>query len=79
METKCPCGAVGLVLPPDFTYPRDARKPLMRWRGGRIGVDKVAVEDERRGVSACPACQHRACVFMLDPSREQPLLQLRRQ
>jgi hypothetical protein len=37
----------------------------MEWRGGRIGIDKLALEDARTGVTACPACQHRACVVML--------------
>jgi hypothetical protein len=37
----------------------------MEWRGGRIGLEKLALEDARAGVTACPACQHRSCVFML--------------
>lgn len=65
-EARCACGAVGRVAPPDFGYGcRDALRPLMRWHGGRLGVDRVAVEDARLGVTACPVCQHRATAFVL--------------
>jgi hypothetical protein len=37
----------------------------MIWRGGRVGVGRVVIEDARSGVSACPACQHRASVSMI--------------
>jgi hypothetical protein len=59
----CACGAVGRILPENG--PDHGRVPRMEWRGGRIGLDRVAVEDARAGVTACPACQHRSCVFML--------------
>jgi len=66
MEVTCVCGAVGRMLPPDAPYrAAKAREPLTAWRGGRIGVGRIAVEDERRGPAACPGCQHRACVYML--------------
>lgn len=66
IEARCECGAVGKVLPPDFGYgPRTAERPEMIWRGGRVGAGRVVIEDARSGVSACPACQHRASVSML--------------
>ncbi len=65
MTIECSCGAVGQVLPPDFGYePRDIRAPLMEWRGGAIGMGRVAVEPLPLGVTVCPACQHRACAFV---------------
>jgi hypothetical protein len=57
----CDCGAVGQLLPD----PGHELSRRMEWRGGRIGLDKVALEDARAGVTTCPACQHRSCVFML--------------
>lgn len=65
MEAKCACGAVGRVLPPDFAYGNRDARPLMQWHGGRVGLGRVAVEDARSGVTACPSCQHRASVFMV--------------
>ncbi len=65
-DSTCACGAVGRVLPPDFSYGRrDASRPLMQWCGGRVGRDRLAVEDARSGVMSCPACKHRACVVVL--------------
>ncbi len=62
----CACGAVGKLVSPSFDYgSADGRLRLMEWRGGRIGFDKLALENARAGVTACPACQHRGCVFML--------------
>jgi hypothetical protein len=62
----CACGAVSRFIPVEFDQ-RTARSrgPFLEWRGGRIGIDKLAVEGARHGVNVCPACQHRACVFML--------------
>ncbi len=65
MTVVCPCGAVGHVLPPDFGYePSDIRTPLMEWRGGKVGLRRVAVEALPLGVSACPACQRRPCAYV---------------
>jgi hypothetical protein len=62
----CACGAVGRLAPVEFnTHSSPSRGPLLEWRGGRIGFGRIAVEDARTGASTCPACQHRACVFML--------------
>lgn len=67
-EARCACGAVGRVLGPDFGYGlREDRHPEMVWRGGRVGAGRLVVEDARAGVTTCPACQHRASVFMLAP------------
>ena len=66
IEATCACGAVGRVLPPDFAYgPRSAERPEMIWRGGRVGVGRMVIEDARSAISACPACQHRASVTMI--------------
>jgi len=73
MEVTCECGAVGHVLPPDISYrAAEARERLTAWRGGRIGAGRIAIEDERRGPTACPACQHRACVYMLVDVNSHP-------
>ncbi len=65
MTIECSCGAVGHVLSPDFGYePRDIRTPLLEWRGGSIGVRRVAVEPLPLGVHACPVCHHRACAYV---------------
>jgi len=61
---SCACGAVGRLLSPDHGSGH-GRALRMEWRGGRIGLEKLALEDARAGVTACPACQHRSCVFML--------------
>jgi len=66
MEACCACGAMGRLRPLDPANRQgDARIPLMEWRGGKIDVGRLALENARPGVAACPACQHRACVFML--------------
>jgi hypothetical protein len=65
METRCACGAVGKVVPPDAGYgPSDARPALVEWSGGNIGPGRVAVEELSPGVSACPACQRRTCFYV---------------
>ncbi len=61
----CICGAMGRMVAPDFGYGGSKRQPLMQWTGGRIGGERIAVEVVRHGVTRCPACQHRACVFEL--------------
>jgi hypothetical protein len=66
VEARCVCGAVDLGLEPDFTYGlRDSGTPVMQWRGGLGGPGRVALEDALTGVEACPACQHRKCIFMI--------------
>ncbi len=64
IRATCACGAIGQLLSPDH-HSGDGLSVRMEWRGGRIGFDKLALEDARAGVTACPACQHRKCVFML--------------
>lgn len=59
---SCACGAVGRVVPPDFAYGNGERQPLMQWTGGCIAADRIAIENARPGVSACPLCQCRSYV-----------------
>ena len=62
------CGAVGKLVPAGNERGSAGGSGWrMEWRGGRIGIDKLALEDARTGVTTCPACQHRACVVMLAP------------
>ncbi len=62
----CACGAVAKLVSSDAGGgPSGGGVWHVEWSGGRIGFDKLAVEDARIGATACPACQHRACVFML--------------
>jgi hypothetical protein len=71
LPVRCGCGAVGRLLPPDFAYrSRDGQKPLMEWRGGRVELGRLALEDAREGETSCPACQHRSCVFMLSRGQD---------
>ena len=56
---------MGRILQPDFEYGARDGAPLMEWTGGHVGAGRVALEDARTGVTACPACQHRKCVFVL--------------
>jgi hypothetical protein len=59
----CACGAAIRLVPVEFdSGPRRSRGPLLEWLGGRIGFDRLALEDARYGASTCPACQHRASV-----------------
>ncbi len=65
-DSRCACGAIGRVLPPDFSYGRrDSLLPLMQWCGGRVGRGRLAIEDARSGTTACPVCTHRASVVVL--------------
>ena len=62
----CACGAVGkFVVREHDDARRERRRQMLEWRGGRVGSDRLALEDARNGVTTCPACQHRAAVFML--------------
>jgi hypothetical protein len=70
METTCACGAVGRFVTRGH-HDGPARVSL-EWRGGRIGVGKLAIEGARSGVTTCPACQHRRAVFMLSRDSSAP-------
>ena len=65
-DPTCACGAVGkLVVAESSGTSADRPSRQLEWRGGRVGIDRLALEKARDGVTACPACQHRAAVFML--------------
>jgi hypothetical protein len=66
METRCVCGAVGRALLPDVGRDAgDGRVSLLEWVGGNIGAGRTALEEPSPGVVRCPACQHRACVYIV--------------
>ena len=66
MERRCMCGAVGRALPPDLGRDAtDIRESLLEWIGGNIGPGRTAFEEPSPGVVRCPACQHRACVYIV--------------
>jgi len=69
MTIECSCGAVGEIAPPHAACrPRGARGPVIAWRGGNIDPRWVVVEELSPAVSCCPACQHRACVYVVAAS-----------
>ncbi len=60
-DMVCSCGAIRHVA-------RDGRRgdaAMIVWRGGNIGEGRVALERWTRGATTCPACQHRACVYVV--------------
>jgi hypothetical protein len=64
MRMRCACGAVGLVLPPDFGYDHDDHVPLVEWSGGDVGDGRVALESLPPTPDACPRCGHRDGAFL---------------
>jgi hypothetical protein len=64
-HTVCSCGAIREVAPPDE---RRGDAAIIAWRGGNIGEGRVALERWARGATTCPACQHRACVYVVTRS-----------
>ncbi len=64
-KVKCACGAIGHAIPPYHEFePADVPTSLFEWRGGNVAKGRVAVELLPGGITACPACQHRACAYV---------------
>ncbi len=63
-RVQCACGAVGHVVHP-HRAPGDKREgPELVWRGGRIDLCRMAVEQAGEGKRSCPACRRRPCVYL---------------
>jgi len=69
MTIQCRCGAVGEIPTPHAACrQRKARGPVIAWRGGNIDPRWLVIEELSPAVSCCPACQHRACVYVVAAS-----------
>lgn len=61
---ECRCGAAGMPFEAGAAR-RAGESPQTIWRGDRIGRGRAALEPARTGETTCPACHHRASVFLI--------------